>query len=222
MLNEVPDLQGPLVGVRENHPDKPWDAALGCVCGGWACPASATKPTASTSRTSARLSSRTGHPSANAGKPGGPSARRPELAGEPAHGIGLHGIHGEGDLLRPRARGALEGPLIETSLSRRDPCQGHPMFAHRTHRTIVRRTHTPSPSGGGLVYPGSAAGFNHGRNAGVPDELVRRAARKCGPAWPRPQPPIVPKGGAAPISSGSLVRARPVRIENPWDGCGKY
>jgi hypothetical protein len=38
------------------------------------------------------------------------------------------------------------------------------------------------------VYPSMAAAFTRDRNAGVPDELVRRAIRKCRPARPRPQP----------------------------------
>jgi hypothetical protein len=81
-------------------------------------------------------------------------AWRPQFAREPAHGIGLHGIDGHGNLVGPFAGGALERPLFEPTRSGRNSCQRHPVFAHRTHWPIVDRiTHnlTPRITGSGLA-----------------------------------------------------------------------
>lgn len=136
------------------------------------------------------------------------SARRPKLAGEPAYGIRLHRIHGESDLLRPPARGALEGPFLQTSLSSRDPRQGHPVFAHRTHRTIVRRSHTPSPSHGDLqstqdrravsIAIGTQVSWSNWSGGPCENAGLRGLASPA---------PIVPKRRGRAQSGGSLASA---------------
>ena len=48
-------------------------------------------------------------------------ARRPQLAGHPAHGVGLQGIDRKGNFLDPVAGAALEGALLNTRFAWRDP-----------------------------------------------------------------------------------------------------
>ena len=48
-------------------------------------------------------------------------ARRPQLAGHPAHGVGLQGIDRKGNLLDPVAGAALEGAFLNTRFAWRDP-----------------------------------------------------------------------------------------------------
>src|SRR6476469_4054810 len=64
------------------------------------------------------------------------SMRRPQLAGEKAHGVGLHRVHREGHQLGAMAGAAFEGPLFEAALARRDPRQSHPVLASRAHRPL--------------------------------------------------------------------------------------
>ena len=62
---------------------------------------------------------------------------RLELTRQPPHRVRLHGIHRHRDLFGPVAGGAFEYPHFEAALAGRDARQRHPVFARRTHRSVV-------------------------------------------------------------------------------------
>src|SRR5712691_6408341 len=66
-------------------------------------------------------------------------SRRPELAGHPAHGVGLQGIDGEGNFLDQMAGAALESTLLKATFAWRDPSQSHPVLAGRTRWPLSNR-----------------------------------------------------------------------------------
>src|SRR5438046_10754303 len=71
-------------------------------------------------------------------------SRRPELAGHPAHGVGLQGIDGEGNFLDQMAGAALESRLLKATFAWRDPSQSHPVLAGRTRSPLsTRNAHHP-------------------------------------------------------------------------------
>jgi hypothetical protein len=67
------------------------------------------------------------------------SARRSQLAGEPAHGVSLQGVYGNGNFLDAMAGAALESTFFKAPLARRNPSQSHPVFAGETHRPLYIR-----------------------------------------------------------------------------------
>src|SRR5207302_6710730 len=99
-------------------------------------PASVTRPTASTSRTSARSLSKTDlnaaispprRPSTSPDERVRISARRSQFARELPHRVRFHGVHGHRHLFSPPAGGAFERPYFEASSAGRDARQRHPV-----------------------------------------------------------------------------------------------
>jgi hypothetical protein len=73
-------------------------------------------------------------------------ARRPELAGDPAHGVSFQRVDREANLVGAMARPALEDTLLKSPFARRNPSQSHPVFAGGTHRPLNNGiTHHPPP-----------------------------------------------------------------------------
>ncbi len=60
--------------------------------------------------------------------------RRSQLAGEPAHGVGLQRVDGKGNFLDVMAGAALERTLLKAPFAGRNSSQSHPVFASETHR----------------------------------------------------------------------------------------
>jgi hypothetical protein len=88
-----------------------------------------------------------------------PLARRPQFAGEPPYGVGLHWIDGHGNFFSTLAGGAFERPLLEPACAGGNSRQRHPVLAHRTHWPIAdRSTHnlTPGSQAADLLF------FNYG------------------------------------------------------------
>src|SRR6476661_8156804 len=73
-------------------------------------------------------------------------ARRSELAGEPAYGVGFQRVDGEANLAGGMAGVALEDALLESPYGGRNPRQSHPVFAGGAHRPLNNgNTHHPPP-----------------------------------------------------------------------------
>jgi hypothetical protein len=148
----------------------------------------------------------------------GCSAWWPQFAREPAHGIGLHGIDGHGNLIGPFAGGELERPLFEPARSGRNSRQRHPVFAHRTHWPIadcIAHNLTPGSQAADLLF------FNYVTSGSVFKRLLGRlerparepvdpaAAMKCVACAAPPKAPIPPTAGlrTRPLEEWALIAA---------------
>src|SRR6266576_1787718 len=76
-------------------------------------------------------------------------ARGPQLAGQPAQGIGLQRVHGNRYFFEAMAGAAFEAPQLKATLTRRNPRQTHPVLASRAHRPLrigTQDTHPATPA----------------------------------------------------------------------------
>src|SRR4051794_12061570 len=75
------------------------------------------------------------------------------MARQPAHGVSLHRVYGEGNFLHAMAGAALESPLLKAARTGRDLSQPHLVLTDRTgrplcnthHRTIKAASGEPNP-----------------------------------------------------------------------------
>jgi hypothetical protein len=77
-------------------------------------------------------------------------ARGPQLAGQPAQGIGLQRVHGNRYFFEAMAGAALETPQLKATLTRRNPRQAHPVLASGAHRPLRTGTQDTHPRNSGL------------------------------------------------------------------------
>jgi hypothetical protein len=107
-------------GCAKNHPDKPWDVELACICGAGA-PCACNQTEALTSWTSGKGSSRTGRSGANsrpdAKPPSGPEAQRGGL-NSPASQLTASVCRGSTDLETCAVRPQVEHSNVRTSKPR--------------------------------------------------------------------------------------------------------
>lgn len=135
-------------------------------------------------------------------------SRRPELAGHPAHGVGLQGIDGEGNFLDQMAGAALESTLLKATFAWRDPSQSHPVLAGRTRWPLSNRNaHHPVSRANdrrgwefwSVRFPTfSDKNLAQFLNGGEPQQKIRISS--TGHGWMRdrhglgPEAPLSPKG----------------------------